>query len=70
MSKVTLDSNDNSSLLIRWMRWYSRVILLIGAFFFIVYAIRQSPASLVLASIMLFVYFPLTLYGSSKARQR
>ena len=55
MSKVTLDSNDNSSLLIRWMRWYSRVILLVGAFFFIVFAIRQSPASLVFASIMLFV---------------
>ena len=64
MSKETTEITDNSSLLIRWMRWYSRVILLIGAFFFIVFAIRQSPASLVIASIMIFVYFPLTLYGS------
>ena len=70
MSKETTDITDNSSLLIRWMRWYSRVILLIGVFFLIVFAIRQSPASLVIASIMVFVYFPLTLYGSRKARQR
>jgi signal transduction histidine kinase len=70
MSKSTIEPNDNSSLLIRWMRWYSRVILLIAIFFFIVYAWRQSPASLVIASAMAFVYFPLTLYGSHKARQQ
>jgi len=69
MKKTTTEISDNSSLLIRWMRWYSRVILLIGVFFFIVFAFRQSPASLVIASIMIFVYFPLTLYGSRKARQ-
>lgn len=69
MSKAILNSNDHSTLLIRWMRWYSRVILFIGVFFLVVFAIRQSPASLVIASIMIFVYFPLSLYGSSKARQ-
>lgn len=69
MSKATMEINDNISLLIRWMRWYSRVILIIAIFFFIVYAVSQSPASLMIASVMTFVYFPLTLYGSHKARQ-
>jgi hypothetical protein len=68
MTKTTIESNDNLSLLIRWMRWTSRVILLIAIFFFVVYALRQSPASLVIASVMAFVYFPLTPYGSHKAR--
>jgi signal transduction histidine kinase len=51
------------------MNWYSRVILFLGLFFVLVFAIRQSPASLVIGGIMIFVYFPLTLYGTKKARQ-
>jgi signal transduction histidine kinase len=51
------------------MNWYSRVILLLGLFFFVIFAMRQSPASLVIGGIMVFVYFPLTLYGTKKARQ-
>jgi signal transduction histidine kinase len=70
MSTTTIETNENLSLLVRWMRWYSRVILLIAIFFFAIYALRQSPASLVIASVMAFVYFPLTLYGSHKARQQ
>jgi signal transduction histidine kinase len=69
MSKTAIESNDNFSLLIRWMRWYSRVILFIAIFLFVVYALRQSLASLMIASVMTIVYFPLTLYGSHKARQ-
>jgi len=70
MSKPTLETNDNISLLISWMRWYGRVILLIALFFFVVYYFRQSPASLVIASVMAFVYAPITLYGSYKARKQ
>jgi len=69
MGKTTTDTNDHASLLIRWMRWYSRVVLFIGIFFFAVFAIRQSPASLMIASIMTFFYFPLSLFASHKARQ-
>ncbi len=69
MIKKVIESNDNLSLLIRWMRWFSRIILLIAVFFFVLYALRQSPASLVIASVMTFIFFPLTLYGSHKARQ-
>lgn len=70
ISKKTIENNDNISLLIRWMRWYSRVIFVIALFFFAVYHLRQSPASLVIASVMAFGYFPLTLYGSYRARQQ
>lgn len=70
MSNPTLETNDNISLLVSWMRWYGRVILLIALFFFVVYYFRQSPASLVIASVMAFVYAPITLYGSYKARKQ
>lgn len=70
MSTKPSENNDHLSLLIRWMRWYSRVILLIALFFFAVYAVRQSPASLVIASVMAFVFFPLTVFGSRRARQQ
>lgn len=69
MSKETIDTSEHTSLLLRWMTWYSRVMLLLGLFFFAVFAVRQSPASLVIGAIMTFVYFPLTVYGSKKARQ-
>jgi signal transduction histidine kinase len=66
----TIETNDNLSLLNRWIRWYSRVILLIAILLFAVYALRQSPASLMIACVMAFVHFPLTLYGSHKAQQQ
>jgi len=68
MGNPAKGSNEHTWLLISWIRWYRRVILLIGGFFFVVFAIRQSPASLVIGSIMIFVYFPITIYGLRKAR--
>jgi signal transduction histidine kinase len=57
------------SLLINWMRWFNRLLLLIGGFFFVVFAIRNSPASLIFAIIITFIYFPLALFGLRKARE-
>jgi len=56
-------------LLIKWIRWYSRALLVVGIFFFIVFAIRQSPASLIFAIIMSLVFFPASLYGLKAAKQ-
>ena len=69
MSKVTTNTEVQIGLLLLWMRWYNRVILLLGLFFLLIFVIRQSPASLMIGGIMIFVYFPLTLYGLHKARQ-
>ncbi len=55
------------TLLIKWIRWYSRAMLTIGVFFFVVFAIRQSPASLFFAIIMTLVYYPASLYGLKAA---
>ncbi len=43
--------------------------LFFGAFFFILFAIRKSPASLIVAAVATFVFFPVMLYGLRKARQ-
>jgi len=56
-------------LLIKWIRWYSRALLVFGIFFFIVFAIRQSPASLIFAIIMSLIFFPASLYGLKAAKQ-
>jgi signal transduction histidine kinase len=56
------------TLLIKWMRWYSRALLIIGVSFFIMFAIRQSPASLIFAIILTLVYFPVSLYGLKTAQ--
>jgi signal transduction histidine kinase len=62
-------SDAKLTLLIKWMRWYSRALLVVGVFFFGVFAVRQSPASLIFAIIMSLVYFPATLYGLKSARK-
>jgi len=57
------------TLLIKWIRWYSRALLGFGVFFFIVFAIRQSPASLIIAIIMSLIFFPASLYGLNAAKK-
>ncbi len=57
------------TLLIKWIRWYSRALLVVGVFFFVVFAIRQSPASLIFAIIMTLVYYPASLYGLKAAKK-
>jgi signal transduction histidine kinase len=69
MSKAKTDTQDHGLLLVSWMHWFSRVLIFVGIVFFIIFAIRQSPASLIIASITSFVFFPVMLYGLRKARQ-
>ena len=57
------------TLLIKWMRWFSRALLIVGVFFYAVFAIRQSPASLIFAIIMTLIYYPASLYGLKTARK-
>jgi len=57
------------TLLIKWIRWYSRALLIVGLFFFAVFAIRQSPASLIFAIIMSLIYYPASLYGLKSAKK-
>jgi hypothetical protein len=64
-----MDKHSHMSLLINWMRWFNGLLLTIGGFFFIVFAVRSSPASLLFAIIITVIYFPLARYGLHKARQ-
>ena len=57
------------TLLIKWIRWFSRALLIVGVFFYAVFAIRQSPASLIFAIIMTLIYYPASLYGLKAARK-
>ena len=63
------ETDTKLTLLIKWMRWYSRALLVVGIFFFVVFAIRQSPASLIFAIIMSLIYFPASLYGLKAAKK-
>ena len=64
-----MDKHSHMSLLINWMRWFNGLLLTIGGFFFVVFAVRSSPASLLFAIIITVIYFPLARYGLHKARQ-
>jgi len=63
------ETDAKLTLLIKWILWYSRALLVVGIFFFAVFAIRQSPASLILAIIMTLIYYPASLYGLKAARK-
>ena len=62
------EADAKLTLLIKWINWYSRALLLVGIFFFVVFAIRQSPASLIFGIIMALIYYPASLYGLKAAR--
>ncbi len=64
-----MEKHSHMSLLINWMRWFNGLLLTIGGFFFVVFAVRSSPASLLFAIIITVIYFPLARYGLHKARQ-
>ena len=64
-----MEKYSHMSLLINWMRWFNGLLLTIGGFFFVVFAVRSSPASLLFAIIITVIYFPLARYGLHKARQ-
>ncbi len=64
-----VETDAKLSLLIKWMGWFSRAMLIVGCFFFAVFAIRQSPASLGFAIIMTLICYPASLYGLKTARQ-
>ena len=66
---MTSQANNHALLLISWMRWYTRVILILGVFFLMIFAIRQSPASLVIALSMLLVFLPTAVFGSFQAKR-
>ena len=63
------ETDAKLTLLIKWISWYSRALLVVGTFFFIVFAIRQSPASLIFAIIISLIYYPASLYGLKAARK-
>ena len=63
------ETDAKLTLLIKWILWYSRALLVVGIFFFAVFAIRQSPASLIFAIIMTLIYYPASLYGLKAARK-
>ena len=63
------ETDAKLALLIKWMRWFSMTMLIVGVFFFAVFAIRQSPASLIFAIIMTLICYPASLYGLKTARQ-
>ncbi len=64
-----VETDAKLTLLIKWIRWYSRALLIVGLFFFVVFAIRQSPASLIFAIIMSLIYYPASLYGLKAAKK-
>jgi len=63
------ESDAKLTLLIKWMGWFSRAMLIVGVFFFAVFAIRKSPASLIFAIIFTLICYPASLYGLKTARQ-
>jgi signal transduction histidine kinase len=62
-------SETQVSLLVTWIRWYGWAVFGVGCFFFVVYSIRQSPASIIFAVGLTFFAFPVLRYGLSLARQ-
>jgi signal transduction histidine kinase len=65
----TLTNDATVSLLITWIRWYGWAVLAVGLFFFVVFAFRQSPASLIFALGLSFFAFPILRHGLSMARK-
>ncbi len=63
------ETDAKLTLLIKWIRWFSRALLIVGVFFFAVFAVRQSPASLIFAIIMSLIYYPASLYGLRAAKK-
>ena len=55
------------SLLLVWLRWYGRVALGLGLFFFLLFALRQSPASLIIGVVLVVVVVPMTRFGARMA---
>lgn len=64
-----MKKRSHMSLLVNWMRWFNGLLISVGGLFFVVFAVRGSPASLLFAIIITVIYFPLALYGLHKARQ-
>jgi signal transduction histidine kinase len=76
MNMDQLDGNPKAfvieptaSLLVTWIRWYGWAVFAVGCFFFVVFAFRQSPASLVFAIGLTLFAFPTLRHGLSAARR-
>ncbi|MDX1555038.1 MAG: ATP-binding protein [Xanthomonadales bacterium] len=57
------------TMLVRWIWWFSVILVVLGGFFLVLYAFLGSPASLVIAVVMLGVFVPASLYGYRAAKR-
>lgn len=64
-----LVSRRDLAMLVRWIHWFSWILIVLGIFFLVLYAILRSPASLIIAAVMLLVFLPSAWYGKRTALQ-
>ena len=70
MTSETLNPEQaGQSLLLVWLRWYGRVALGVGLFFLLLFALRRSPASLIIGTFTLVVIWPVIRFGIGSAER-
>ncbi len=70
MTSETLNREKaDLSLLVIWLRWYSRAALVMGLFFLLLFALRRSPASLIFGTAAVLVFFPVIRFGVRAAER-
>ena len=66
---MTNREDANLSLLLMWLRWYARAALVPGFLLIGLFALRGSPASLIIGAFLLVVVFPLSRLGIRMAER-
>ncbi len=66
-NKTPTREGADLSLLLVWLRWYGRWVLAIGLFLLLLFALRQSPASLIIGAFLVAVVFPVVRFGTHMA---
>ena len=66
---MTNREDASLSLLLMWLRWYARAALVPGLFLIGLFALRGSPASLIIGAFLLVVVFPLSRLGIRMAER-
>ena len=68
-SQTPIQQGEDLSLLYSWLCWYSRVALGIGFLLLLIFALRGSPASLIIGTFILVVVFPGIRFGMRVAER-
>ncbi len=60
---------DTPRFLLTWLIWYQRVVVVLGVFFMVLFAVRQSPASAIIGLFLLGFTWPTLYYGIRSTRR-